>query len=136
MTPAELRPINPRRAQRKNRRPSYGRQLSHDTFEVGGPHGRTIVQVEGDKITWAEQRWISDDMLARLKHSRDLERRAPLGDSHGAWQKVGEIPLGMIYDKLPPGAWADEDTFDRAMKAVFNDGDYRAFRADGNHRRL
>jgi hypothetical protein len=132
----ETRAINLRRAQRKNRRPARGRQLSHDTFEVSGPHGRTVVQVDGDTINWAEQRWISEDMLKRLEHSRNQEKRAPLGDSHGAWQKVAEIPLSMIYDKLPPGGWSDPEAVDKAMRGILNDSDYRLFRADGTHRRL
>jgi hypothetical protein len=93
---------------------------------------KTIVEANGDEVRWSTNEWISDDFLARLKHTRDQERRAPLGDSHGAWQKVAEIPLSLLMQKLPPEAWEDK----RALAKIVNDADLKYFRADGNHRRF
>lgn len=114
-----------------------GRQLAPNRVELTSAHGRTVVELDGRTLKWAEQRWVPDNLLKVLEHSRNLERQAPRGDRHGAWQKVGEIPLSLVWDKLrrheDP---ADERAFDRACARVLNDSDYRAFRADGSHRKL
>ena len=93
---------------------------------------RTKVLMDGRMMRWATSEWVSTEFLDRLKGMRDQERRAPMGDATGAWQRVAEIPAALLFDKIPPDAWADE----KAIGRLLNDPDLRAFRTDGNHRRL
>lgn len=58
--------------------------------------------------------------------------RAPIGDSHGAWQKVGEIPLGFLLSKIPMDALEDR----KAILKLLSDPDHRHMRSDAAHRRL
>jgi hypothetical protein len=93
---------------------------------------RTVVQMSNQQIKWATSEWVSEDFLKSMAHTRNQEKRAPLGDKHGAWQKVAEFPLNWFMNKLPTDAWEDM----KAISKIANDGDNRAFRADGNHRRI
>lgn len=83
-------------------------------------------------MKWATSHWVSSEFLDRLKDMRDQERRAPMGDRTGCWQKVAEVPAALLFDKIPPDAWADE----KAIGKFLNSSDFRAFRTDGNHRSL
>jgi hypothetical protein len=96
------------------------------------PGVRTTV-VQDDKIyRWATAQRVSGQFLEWCKNSRDQNKRAPLGDSHGAWQKVAEIPMTLFMEKLPPHAWEDK----KAIAKLANDPDLRLFRTDGDFRRL
>ena len=100
------------------------------TMERAG--ARTKLMLDGKMLRWATAEWVSQEFLDRCKAMRDQERRAPRGDSTGCWQRVAEIPASLLFEKIPPDAWAD----DAAMNRLLNDPDLRAFRTDGNHRRL
>ena len=93
---------------------------------------RTKVLMDGEMLRWSTSEWISTEFLDRLKAMRDQERRAPMGDSSGCYQKVAEIPAALLFEKIPPDAWGDE----KAMARLLNDPDLKSFRVDGNHRRL
>ena len=93
---------------------------------------RTKVLMDGNMLRWATSEWVSTEFLDRLKDMRDQERRAPMGDSTGCYQKVAEIPAALLFDKIPPDAWADE----KAIGRLLNDPDLKYFRCDGNHRRI
>jgi hypothetical protein len=93
---------------------------------------RTKVLMDGQMMRWSTSEWISQEFLDRLKAMRDQERRAPMGDSTGCWQKVAEIPVSFLLNRIPADAWDDQ----KAIGSLLNDPDLRAFRTDGNHRRL
>lgn len=100
------------------------------TFERQG--ARTKVMLDGQMLRWATAERVSQEFLDRMKALRDMERKAPRGDSTGCWQKVAEIPVSFLLDRVPPDAWGDE----RAINKILNSSDFRGFRCDGNHRRL
>lgn len=89
-------------------------------------------EVDGETLRWATTEWVSQRLLDELKASRNQNKRAPIGDRHGSWQKVAELPLSLVLQKIPMPDW--EDT--RAWKKLVNDPDLRYFRADGEHRRF
>lgn len=90
------------------------------------------VTVESDGHT--TQVWntyaIPTKALDRNADLRKLNRRAPLGDSHGAYQHVAELPLALVLSQIPPELWEDE----KEWKKLLNSGEYRFFRVDGDHR--
>lgn len=94
------------------------------------PTTELLLDVDGDMLKWATRVHVPDDLLDRLAEGRKANRRAPLGDKHGSWQKVAEIPLAHAFDKIPPDAWEDR----RAWEKLLNSGELRAFRCDGDHR--
>lgn len=75
---------------------------------------------------------IPTSFLDRLAAQRNAGGRAPMGDSHGAYQKVAEIPLALLFEKIPPDQWEDQ----KALAKLLNDPDLRKFRTDGLHRRF
>jgi hypothetical protein len=93
---------------------------------------RTTIQMDGEMVRWATSERVTEEFLKRLKVSRDMNKRAPLGDAHGAWQKVADVPVGWLMDRLPVDAWEDK----KALAKVLNDPDMRYLRADGDHRTL
>lgn len=93
---------------------------------------RTKVLLDGRMMHWATSYRVSQEFLDACKQLRDQERRAPMGDSTGSWQRVAEIPAALLFDKIPPDAWADE----KAIGRLLNDPDLKYFRCDGNHRRI
>lgn len=125
--------INRYRAQRKNRAPTR-MEVARDgrSATYHRPGGYTRFEMDGDMLTWATSEVWSHTFLDRLGLERNLERRAPLGDSHGAWQKIATIPINLLADQVPMAAW--EDT--KAINRVLNDSDNRAWRTDGNHRKV
>jgi len=96
------------------------------------PGTRTMLTMDGDMMRWAETTRITQEFLERLKHTRDQNKRAPLGDKHGAWQKIADIPMKLWAEKLPPHAWDDKT----AIKKLLNDPEVRLFRADGDYRQF
>lgn len=93
---------------------------------------RTKVLMDGSMMRWATSEYISQEFLDRCKSMRDQERKAPRGDSHGGWMKCAEIPVSFLLSRIPADAWDDQ----KAIGSLLNDPDLRAFRTDGNHRRL
>lgn len=92
------------------------------------------IEVDVDELA-GQVRWgVTEEVDGRLldaNHERGTRTgRAPLGDSHGAWQKVSEIPVSVLFNKLPPEHWEDE----KALARVLNDPEMRAFRCDGGRR--
>jgi len=75
---------------------------------------------------------IPESFLAARAAERAAAGRAPLGDSHGAWQKIAEIPLALLFSRIPVDAWEDQD----ALAKVLNDPDLRKFRSDGDYRKF
>lgn len=106
-------------------------------FKVRGQPGSKVdVQLEPasigkHRIRLQQTTAIPRAFLDARAEERKAAGRAPLGDSHGAWQKVAEIPLSLLFAKIPPDAWQDE----RALNKLLNDPDLRFFRSDGEHRR-
>jgi hypothetical protein len=96
------------------------------------PGTRTTVTVDDQMVKWATSEYVSEEFLKRMAHLRNQEKRAPLGDSHGAWQKVAELPMSWFMNQLPTHAWEDK----KAVAKIVNDSSNRAFRADGSHRRI
>lgn len=96
------------------------------------PGVRTTVVNDDQVYRWATTERVSGKFLEWVAESRNQEKRAPLGDSHGAWQKVCEIPMTLFMEKLPPHAWEDK----KAIAKLVNDPDLRLFRTDGTHRRM
>jgi hypothetical protein len=94
------------------------------------PGTRTTVTMDDQMVKWATSEYVSEEFLKRLAHTRNQEKRAPMGDKHGAWQKVGDYPAAWFMDQLPKDAWEDK----KALGKIINNSDNRAFRADGNHR--
>lgn len=135
---AEQLPYLQRRAQAKARTHSKLVQTGANQARIvrGDGSGFTTMTMDGRTMQYATSEWISYEWLDRLKAERDLERRAPLGDSHGAWQKCAEIPLNIIYDNLPKEEWADGHAFEKAIVRVCNNSDYKMFRTDGNNRKF
>ena len=124
--------INRFRAQRTNRAPTRMEITGPNTATYHRPGGFTRFEIENKIMKWATSEWVSQDFLDLLASERNLERRAPLGDAHGAWQKVATIPTNLLFDKVPPEALDDT----KAINRFLNDSDVRAFRTDGNHRCL
>ena len=122
--------VNRFRAQRKNRVPVRMEITGPTTATYHRPGGYTKVELENNIMRWATSEWVSQEFLDLLAQERNLEKRAPLGDKHGAWQKVATVPTTMLFDKVPPDALED----DKAINRWLNDADMRAFRTDGNHR--
>lgn len=97
-----------------------------------GQGSSTIIEATADEVRWATRTYVTDDLLARNAEGRKANRRAPLGDAHGAWQKVADVPLALIFEKIPHDAWEDK----KAWAKVLNDPEVRYFRADGDYRRF
>jgi hypothetical protein len=122
--------VNRWRAQRKNRAQTRMEITGNGTAIYHRPGGFTKFEFEDKIMRWATSEWVSQDFLDLLANERNVEKRAPLGDSHGAWQKVAEVPTTMLFDKVPPDALEDN----KAINRWLNDPDMRAFRTDGAHR--
>lgn len=109
---------------------------THAYVDAGGnyvrerPGVRTTVVNDDTVYRWATTARISGKFLEWVAESRNQNKRAPLGDSHGAWQKVAEIPMTLFLEKLPPHAWEDK----AAVRKLVNDPDLRLFRTDGDYR--
>lgn len=91
---------------------------------------RTVIEMDDQMIRWATTPRITQAFLDNLANQRKQNRRAPLGDSHGAWQKVAELPVSWLMGKIPPDAWEDKKT----IAKLINDSDVRGLRTDGDHR--
>lgn len=137
--PAEQLPYLRRRAEMK-RRSAGALQIDANgrsaTMRRGDGTGFTKVELDGRTMRHATSEIISQEFLDSLQAQRNLNKRAPLGDSHGAWQKCAEIPINLIYQNMPKEEWGDERAFERATLRIANDANYRAFRTDGDHRTL
>ena len=118
------------RAQRTHRAPTRMEITGNGTAIYHRPGGFTKFELEGKIMKFATSEWVSQEFLDLLASMRNQEKRAPLGDSHGGYQKVAEIPASMLFDKIPPDAWDDK----KAVNRILNDPDMRAFRTDGTHR--
>jgi hypothetical protein len=95
------------------------------------PGVRVTVDVDGDTTRIYNTYSIPRKLLDANAELRKENRRAPLGDSHGAWQKCADnVPLALLMEKIPPEHWEDE----KALARFVNDPDLRAFRTDGDHR--
>jgi hypothetical protein len=122
--------INRFRAQRTHRAPTRMEITGDGTATLHRPGGYTKFEFERNVLKWATSEYVSQEFLDLLAAQRNMEQRAPLGDSHGGYQKVAEIPASMLFDKIPPDAWDDK----KAVNRILNDPDLRAFRTDGTHR--
>lgn len=78
------------------------------------------------------------EQQAALAHNHG---RAPIGDSHGAYQKVAEIPLGLLMEHAPEAfaeagragfSFADQDK----LRKLINDSDFKKLRSDVPERRF
>lgn len=94
------------------------------------PGSRTVIEMDNQMVRWATTPRITQEFLDRLGDQRKQNRRAPLGDKHGAWQKVCELPVSWLMGKIPPDAWEDR----RAIAKLINDRDVRGLRTDGDGR--
>jgi hypothetical protein len=90
------------------------------------------LEISDGELKWTRIEYVPQDLLDRLASARNQERRAPMGDSHGSWVKVAEIPLSLALQHIPMPDWEDR----KAWKKLLDDPDYRAFRTDGNHRKF
>lgn len=93
------------------------------------PHKRVEIDIDemAGVARWGVTEQV-DPLLLKRNHERGaVTGRAPLGDSHGAWVKCAEIPMSMLFEKLPPEAWEDQ----KALARILNDPENRAFRCDG-----
>ena len=125
-----LPPAVPTRAPRRVA-PAYQAVDRHaNGFSFRRQGAATKVLLDGQTMRWATAEWMSQEFLDRMAALRNLERKAPRGDSHAGWQKVAEVPLTWLLGKVP------ELDDDRRLARVLNDSDYRYLRCDGNHRRL
>lgn len=86
-----------------------------------------VIDEQDDMIRWGVREPVDDGLLRRNHERGTVTGRAPLGDSHGAWQKCAELPMSVLMEKLPPDAWQDQ----KALARLLNDPDNRAFRCDG-----
>ncbi len=93
---------------------------------------RTTITIDDDMVKWATAEYVSERFLKKMAHLRNQEKRATRGESKGEWQLVGEYPTSWFFNQLPKDAWEDK----KAIAKIVNNGDFRAFRADGNHRRM
>lgn len=118
------------RAMRKKRAPTRMEITGEGRATYHRPGGFTKFEFENNVLKWATSEWVSQEFLDLMAEMRNLERRAPLGDKHGSWQKVADVPASILFDKIPVDAWDDR----KALGRILNDSDFRAFRADGNHR--
>ena len=89
---------------------------------------RTVIEIDGGKImNWATTPRISQDFLDLCAYQRSVApTRARIGDWHGGFQKVAEIPASYLYGKVPPDAWEDR----KAIAAIVNDRDLCKLRTD------
>lgn len=88
------------------------------------PTGYTEIGEEDGKVHIRNHQVVTDDLLKRCAAGRaDNSRIAPLGDRHGAFRKVGEVPLSFAIGRIPPDAWNDEKAWDRLLT------EYEAFKA-------
>ena len=86
------------------------------------------IDEQADEIRWGVYEQIDTALIERNKaRSNHGPKRAPLGDAHGAWMKVCEVPVSVLLEKLPIDAWEDE----KALARFLNDPDNRAWRTDG-----
>lgn len=92
---------------------------------IYGEHSTTEIQRDADGGFHVRQHTpVSDHLLKKLAHQRSSRTRvAPLGDSHGAWSKMGELPLSFLTNRVPPDAWEDEKAIARVLE------EYKAFKA-------
>lgn len=129
--PAGIRPSRERYG--TAHRPNYrvvDRRSDGWTIERDG--ARTKFMLDGKMMKWSTSEWISTEFLDRLKQMRDMERKAPRGESTGCWQKCMELPISFLFERIPVDAWGDE----KAIAKMVNDSSLRAFRVDGNHRKF
>lgn len=122
--------VNRFRAQRKNRVPTRLEITGHNSAVIHRQGGYTKFEFERNVLKWATSEYVTQEFLDLMAEQRNRETRAPLGDKHGAWQKVADVPASILFDKIPVDAWEDK----KALGRILNDSDFRAFRADGNHR--
>lgn len=94
--------------------------------------GYAHVERENGHFKVQNHQHVSDDLLAKNAEGRKRNARAPLGDSHGGWQKIADVPFSLLMSKIPPDAWEDQ----AALAKLLNDPEIRAFRCDGDHRRF
>lgn len=89
--------------------------------------GATLIEVDGDQCRWATTEIVPSDLLAKLAEGRKRNgRTAPLGDRHGAFVKMGEVPIALLIQKgVPASQWGDAEVLTR----ILNDPDYRAFKS-------
>lgn len=100
---------------------------------LGRGKKRTVVEVADGTMRWATTQIVPEAFLDRLAAQRAAApRRAPLGDRHGGWQKLGELPLALALQHIPADAWEDG----KAWSQLLNDRDLGRFRAQPEGRRL
>ena len=106
--------------------PLRAEMVSPSTMRLYTSTGYTDVRTNEDgSVTYTNVAFASDGVRARNAHMRDAFGRAPLGDSHGAWQPMGEFSLAAWRQYAPIEAIED----DKAVARWLNDSDRRDFRA-------
>ena len=105
-------------------------ERGRDGFTFARQGAATKVLLDAETMRWATAEYVTEAFLAKMARLRNLERRAPRGDGHAAWQKVAEIPYNWLFSKVP------ELEDHKAVAKLLNDSDYRKLRCDGTHRRL
>ena len=101
-----------------------------DGFSFARAGVSTKIVLDDQMLRWATSERVTQEFLDRMARLRNLERKAPRGDSHGSWQKVAEVPYNWLFAKVP------ELEDEKAVARLLNNFDYRKLRCDGTHRRL
>lgn len=92
------------------------------------PGVTTTLEPEGDRVHITNEYEIPNQWVSQNEEKlAACSGRAPLGDSHGAWQLAfnAPIPLSLINKYVPMDAWNDE----KAWAKLINSADYRRFRS-------
>lgn len=93
----------------------------------GGRHRATVMTT-----TAIPQSFLDARAAERGRARDDNGGRAPTGDSHGAWQKVAEIPLSLLLKHVPFDAFQDQT----ALRRLVNDPDFQLLRSDVEQRKF
>ena len=113
--------------------------MSEQEFTIKRRDGETKVRLEPyglgkHKVTVQRTTAIPRTFLDARAEERKSDRaaRAPLGDDGLAMMKICEIPLHLLFAKLPPDAWNDQ----AALRRLINDPEIAYFRSDREKRRF
>lgn len=97
--------------------------------------GRGRFKVDVQTTTAISQSFLDARAAEQQQALANNHGRAPMGDAHGAWQKVAEIPLALLMQHCR-GSLAElaEKGFSfadqKALKRLINDPDLKKLRSD------
>lgn len=98
------------------------------------PGVETLIEREGNTTRVWNTYAIPQSFLDRLKAERNnAPTRAPLGDRNSGMQKIAEVPLEWLLDKI--GGAKNWEDLERQAR-LLNDSDYSDFRTDAPGRRF